>query len=363
MILFEYTASSFSQVEFEKNGSFVAVVLNYNKAGLIGKAAKSAFSQDWPCYEILAMDDSSTDGSDVEMLNMVKECVGEFPDKALKVTVVRNEVNLSTLGQWRQAVKLSSGKWFGMFCGDDESTTDRLSVADELIQSHPDAIAVCTNFNDSGSSSPHYPPGFFVKTTGDYGWNVPHSIMGCTAFWRRDVLELDLPDGTMDDFILTWLAIISKKGSLVWNFNRSTVSYGVGTGVTTVDRCGVADNDDSILGLYGKYKAVLRRGRRFGRNVWGKIKQFDDKFGSDKTISRQVRGYWISSLSEGGGWVDRLKALLMMLVVDTGNDYGGLRPQLVKKVAGRFVTRFFGAASFVGCYCVAAKIERLRRNG
>ena len=358
MILYRHKSRAFSEEAFRASGAMVAVVLNFNKSGTIARAVESAFGQQWPCYEILAMDDASTDGSDVEMLEAVIQCVSANSGKALRVTVVRNAKNLTTLGQWRQAATLSDGAWFGMFCGDDVSLPDRMSVAAGLIAANAEAAGVCTNFTDIGSSKMHKQKGFFIKTVRDYAWpSCADTIMGCTAFWRRDVLELDLPEGTMDDFVLTWTAVISRKGSLVWDFNRSTVRYGVGGGVTTIDTYGT-DGDASFAGLCRKYTAIKKRGRRFGRKVWDGIKRFDDRYGTDRIVSAQVRGHWIASWTEGGGWFERLKAVWTMFVIDRRNNYGGCRGELAKKTAGRFIVRFFGKAGFAAAYWLRAKCRK-----
>lgn len=332
MIQFEYTAKNFSEALFRANGALVAVVLNYNKKGMIGRAVRSALDQEYPCYEVLALDDASSDGSDKEMLEAVKTWTETHPQKALRVRVVRNEANLTTLGQWREAVRLSNGEWFGMFCGDDVALGNRLKVAAVLIAAHPRAAALCTNYYRGDTSELVHP----YSPSRD-------AILGCTAFWSRRVLEADLPRGTMDDFMLTWFARILNSGEFVFAMDQATVHYSFGTGVTT-------ELAEGAITLREKYRAVIARGRRFGYNVWEAIRAFDAAYGKDPRLTREIRGWWVLSATEGGGWFSRLKAVLTMLVVDRHNDYGGKRREIVTKCLGRFVTRFFGRWSFCLCY-------------
>ena len=362
MTAFDYTAEGFSEERFRECGAMVAVVMNYDKRGLVGRAVECAFAQDWPCYEILAIDDASTDGSGEEMLSSVRRCVEANPAKAVRARVVMNDVNVGVLGQWRRVVALSGGRWFGMFGADDEAMPCRMRKAAEMIAATPGAVAVCTNYVEDKSGKGFPIRGRFEKKPGDYSWPGPETVLGCTAFWRRDVLELDLPDGNMDDFVLTWLAVISKKGSLAWDLDAVTVRYGVGTGVTTMDRRGVDDSARSPVALYRKYRAIVRRGRRFGRGVWEKIRLFDESHGNDAVLSRQIRGHWVASWTEGGGWFERLAAVWTMLVVDRGNDYGGMRKELVGRTMRRFGARFFGAASFVPLLWLSSSL-RENANG
>ena len=95
MTAFDYTAEGFSEERFRECGAMVAVVMNYDKRGLVGRAVESAFAQDWPCYEILAIDDASTDGSGEEMLSSVRRCVEANPAKTVRARAVLNRVFLS----------------------------------------------------------------------------------------------------------------------------------------------------------------------------------------------------------------------------------------------------------------------------
>ena len=350
MIVFQYIAHSFSEKNFDACGKMVAVVMNYNKRGMISAAVKSAFEQDYPCYEILAMDDASCDGSDEEMIDSVKKCISDHPKKALKVTVIVNERNMTTLGQWRQAIMSSNGEWFGMFGGDDVSFSDRMRTTSDIITKHPRAVAVCTNFtNGMESTEPHYERNVKVCDSGDVrSWQEYSTIYGCAAFWRRSVLELDIPMGIMDDFILTWIAAIAHAGTFVWDCEKVTVRYSIGTGVTTEDRSRVDNDIEGIGSHWNLYYAIKRRGCRFGQRVWDEIKKYDDTYGSNRDLSNIVRGYWIASMSEGGWW-SRAKSLMMM-VFDCKNDYGGYRKSLMRKVISRMITKVLGPVTWVPIY-------------
>ena len=243
MTVYRHIADSFSQEKFAAAGAMVAVVMNYNKRGMVSRAVESAFAQDWPCYEILALDDASSDGSGQEMLEAVKREVAARPDMAVKVTVAINESNLTILGQWRQAIELSSGDWFGLFAADDVSLPDRMRISNRTIGDYPMAAGICTNFTRSENGKLNCAPGVYVKVAESPLWPDQETMRGCTAFWHRRLLSQDIPDGNMDDFILTWICAITKAGDLVWNMDETTVVYSTDTGVTTEDRKGVDDND------------------------------------------------------------------------------------------------------------------------
>lgn len=347
MTLLDYRSQSFDESRWRESGAFAAVVMNFNKRGLVARAVESTFAQDWPCYEILALDDASTDGGDDEMLAAVRACIAANPSKPLRVVACVNERNAGILGQWRRAVSISDAEWFGMFAADDEALSGRIRVAAATVAKFPGAAAVCTNYIEPPGDAMRWPGGLRVKRRGDLAWGRDRTVAGCTAFWRRRLLELDLPDGNMDDFVLTWLAVIAKCGDIVWNMDEATVRYSPHTGVTTMDRRDIDESSTSLTALYAKYKAIRRRGRRFGRNVWDAIKSFDDRYGTDSAVSRQVRGHWLASWTESGGWFERLRAMWIVAFVDRRNDYGGCRGEIVRKTFRRFAANILGPVSFI----------------
>ena len=346
MIALKYVSPSFSEELFAENGKMVAVVLNFNKAGMTRDAVKSAFAQDYPCYEILVMDDASEDGSEKEMIEAAKDFIAEYGNKAIKVTATVNETNRTTLGQWKEAVKISDGVWFGMFCGDDVSFPERMKTVSEEISRHPGAAGICTNYTVNSAGELAHEPDDEAFDANSLDWeNRAGTIYGCTAFWHRKVLSRDLPDGIMDDFVLTWIAAISNAGELVWKMSVPTVAYSASSGVTTSYRQDVDKTSASLLHFWKKYYAAKEHGKRFGRKVWDSIKDFSDRYASDREMAETVKGFWIASLSELG-WFDRLKAVWTVCAKERKNDFGGYRRRISRKVLIRFVSRFFGPFSF-----------------
>lgn len=302
-----FETPSFSEAAFRDGGSFVAVVLAYEQAGRAGAALRSALEQDWPCYEVLAMDDASRDGTADELKTEVLRFLAARPEKPLRVRYVRNAANRTTLGQWRQAVRLSSGEWFGMFCGDDVSQPNRLSVVAETIVRHAQAVAVCTNFIRSNTGKAAQRPSEYERTAEALAWDTPDTMYGCSTFWHRKVLVQDLPMSPLDDFTLTWVAVISGVGSLVWNFNAATVVYSVGTGITTEFQSDAKDSSNRFVRKYRQIVARHRHGKRFGHRVWTAIREFDLIHGKRPEVTRMVHDRWIRSIAEDGAILSYLK--------------------------------------------------------
>lgn len=367
-VLFSYVSSTWTERRYRELGGFVAVVLNYNKHGMIGAATQSALDQDFPCYDIVCLDDHSTDGSEKEMIETLEQFVAmekaKANPKAVRIICVVNSVNQMTTNQWKIAAKMSDGTWFGMFCGDDVSYPHRMKTAARHIAEHPTLLGLCTNADRSNG-------GKMLDRTGTLIWkgtdaNEPlEYLTGCTAFWKRDVLVMEKGRSVIDDLILTWCAIISGAGKhdefLLWSMDESTVAYSVGTGVTTLHEL------DKNRG--GWWARTLRMAKiegpdpKFaGTNLWRLVSEVDARYGSDNRVRERIRGNIRWWEIHDSGWLGRSRAAWVVLVREHGVDYGGKRAGILKYWIGRTARYSLGLASYCICQFIA-DVATLGRRG
>lgn len=357
-IVFSYIPTDWSNERFQKSGGFVAVVLNYNKAGLINKAARSALIQDYKCYEILFLDDCSTDGSEQELIDIAKEYAAN--GGRCKVTVVVNKKNRSILGQWKLAASLSEfGKWFIMFCGDDVSHPTRISKLSSLAQSNPTAWGICTYFATESNAG-------FSDAKGVLKWNGAmierpwHNFFGCTAMWRREVFDPNLPYYNLDDFFLFWSVIIRRQDdndtALVWDFNSVEVDYSVGSGITT-DVWKGKRSTSFVEKVFMLYQIKMSQIDRYGANLWSKISDFDVDNGHAGRIRQQIKGYNLLIEYSRMNWLQRLWGLILMYFKVV--NYGGMENFFKKSIRRIFLERILGKYSFLLCHIISNIKRRL----
>ena len=239
-VTYKYTPSPWDENAFHRAGGFTIVFFNYNKAPMIERSVQSVLNQDYPCLELLFMDDASSDGSGEAMERLVRSYRGRH-----KVLVVRNTANQYITGQWNIASRLASGSWLGMFCADDIAHPDRVSIAAQHILGHPTLRGFSTAAVDidghTGEVLPdsHYVPSPYFAN----GLDSPESLVenfrsnGATSFWHISLFEKPLPRVPLDDDYLHYRCYFQNQGVdgpiFFYNSDVKTIDYTIGVGVTS----------------------------------------------------------------------------------------------------------------------------------
>ena len=108
----------------------ISVVLPvYNSLGTLEKAVKSILNQTFEDFELLIINDGSTDGS-TEMINTLS-----LKDPRIKVFHLRR---MGIARALNFGLKMSSGKYIARMDADDFSHSDRLQVQFDYLEKHPE---------------------------------------------------------------------------------------------------------------------------------------------------------------------------------------------------------------------------------
>lgn len=237
-IAYSYTPEDWSQEEFLRLGGFTVVCLNYNQLKYIEKSVAAALAQDFPRLEMFFMDNASTDGSGDLLEKLVRPYRGRH-----KVTVVRNEVNVYITGQWNIVSKLATGNWLGMFCGDDISHPDRVSLVAERIRKYPTLRGISTAAVDidvaTGLPLPdsHYVPApYFANGTDSWEeLSANFKSNGSTSFWHKSLFADSIPFVPLDDNYLHFRVFVLNHGVngpiFLYDSSIKTIDYSVGVGI------------------------------------------------------------------------------------------------------------------------------------
>lgn len=115
---------------------FSIIIPLYNKRDEIGRALKSVLDQTFQDFEIIVINDGSTDGGEEE--------VGAITDRRVQLLHQKN----SGQGAARNAgIKYANGWFISFLDADDSWATDHLHVILGLILKFPLAGAYCTSFS------------------------------------------------------------------------------------------------------------------------------------------------------------------------------------------------------------------------
>ena len=95
----------------ENNHPKISVILtSYNHAKYIVEAIDSALNQSFKNFELIIVDDKSSDNS--------VEIIQKYQDSSLKFIV--NEVNLGICGAFNLSILEAKGKYIAHICSDDK---------------------------------------------------------------------------------------------------------------------------------------------------------------------------------------------------------------------------------------------------
>ena len=139
----------------------------FNAADTIVRAVESAMAQDWPNFEVVIVDDCSTDGSAAA----VTAAITDEP----RAKLVRHSRNLGP-GAARNTILLEArGEFVAFFDDDDESLPARISDQVNTLTAHE-------SLNDTGliacyaSGVRHYPKGYTMAlpAIGSRGAQIPN---------------------------------------------------------------------------------------------------------------------------------------------------------------------------------------------
>ena len=106
----------------------------YNNRSTIGTAIASVLDQRFEDFELVVVDDGSTDGGD--------EVVRRFRDS--RIRFVRDAANHGFVARLNQLTELASGDYLARMDGDDICHPDRLARQVEHLERHPQVDVVAT---------------------------------------------------------------------------------------------------------------------------------------------------------------------------------------------------------------------------
>ena len=109
-------------VKMKKNPTVSVVIPTYNRAPLIGRSIKSVLNQTYQDFEIIIVDDASTDNT--------KEVVSNFNDE--RIRYIQHEENKGEAAARNTGIKATRCDYIAPQDSDDEWIPEKLSTQIEL---------------------------------------------------------------------------------------------------------------------------------------------------------------------------------------------------------------------------------------
>ncbi|MCL5771858.1 MAG: glycosyltransferase family 2 protein [Actinobacteria bacterium] len=118
---------------------FTIAIPVYNRLNYLKEAVNSALNQTFTNFELLIIDDNSTEDN-------VWDYISSLKDK--RIRAIKNKENLGIVPNWIKCIEEANGKWFKFLLSDDILYKNALSFLYELIRNYPDNFVIVTSGKD-----------------------------------------------------------------------------------------------------------------------------------------------------------------------------------------------------------------------
>jgi len=173
------------------------LIPTYNRENLIKETVESALEQTYDDYEIIIVDNKSTDNT--------YKIAEEYADKNEKIKAFQNENNLGPVGNWKIALQKSSGEYIKFLWSDDLIDKMFLEKTVPILENNADIGFVYTKteiFNKNSQKEVYrlgetgkYDSKIFIEGALINKYSVPVSP-GCSIFRKKDTFIIDeIPNG------------------------------------------------------------------------------------------------------------------------------------------------------------------------
>jgi glycosyltransferase involved in cell wall biosynthesis len=141
-----------NEIMNETNPLISVIMPVYNAEKYVKEAIESILNQTFPDWELIIIDDCSTDNS--------IEIIQSFQDE--RIILLKNEINLGVSKAPNKGIRIALGKYVTKMDADDISLPTRFKKQVEFLEKHPDYVLCASNVQMFGTKQD-----FFVLPTED----------------------------------------------------------------------------------------------------------------------------------------------------------------------------------------------------
>ena len=186
----------------------VSIIMpNYNGAAFLGEAVKSVLCQTYPYFELLVIDDCSTD----ESLSIL----GFYRDP--RIHVLKNEKNLGPGGSRNRGIEAASGRFIAFLDSDDVWLPEKLERQVEFMVSRDIAFS-CHGYYVCAETMDNVVKEYLPPSRVTYQDVLRNNTIGCLSAMidLTKVGKVYMPTGrcTREDMV-TWLRVLERCGECV----------------------------------------------------------------------------------------------------------------------------------------------------
>jgi glycosyltransferase involved in cell wall biosynthesis len=196
-----------------KNASFSVIVPTFNVQSYVVEAFDSIFGQDYDNFEVIIVDDASTDNT----AQKIEEYIALYDNKRIKF--IKCEINRGSSIVREEGLKFAKNEWILFLDSDDRYKEGLFRELNEVIQNNPDINIIEFNFDWVYEYTKHKRVAYNNRGESGIRKSSEENIMTALAVWnkcfKREFLEnLNLPTiprTIIDDAPLTVCALLAAK--------------------------------------------------------------------------------------------------------------------------------------------------------
>lgn len=208
------------------NTPLISIIMPaHNSAGFIREAVSSVISQNYSNWELIIVDDCSSDNTIENALISIPASISD------KVKILKNEKNLGAAGSRNRGVKEACGEWVAFLDSDDVWEKDKLKKQAEFIE-NTNSVLVFTGssfMDETGRRLSHV---LHVPKEVTYEELLPQNIISCSSVLvKKDIyLAYPMPEfGKIHEDFASWLMILKDTEIPAAGIDEPLLIYRVST--------------------------------------------------------------------------------------------------------------------------------------
>ncbi|HEY4011413.1 MAG TPA: glycosyltransferase family 2 protein [Acidobacteriaceae bacterium] len=211
----------------ERRAGLVSVVMPaHNSERTLAESVRSVLAQTYPDWELVFVDDASTDGT----LTLARELAREEP----RIRVLSLEQNVGVAEARNRGIEAGTGQYLAFLDSDDLWLPDKLEVQVEFMRSTGAAFSFAQyrRIGVDGALGNPVP----IPATVNYEQLLRGNSIGCLTVLidRNQVLDISMPKIRHEDYV-TWLRIL-KQGHIAHGIQKDLARYRVTSASVSSDK-------------------------------------------------------------------------------------------------------------------------------
>ncbi len=216
----------------------------FNSEQYIGRAIESVISQTYSNWQLLVIDDGSTD----ESVSVVRS----FAEKDLRVHIIVNEKNFGTAKTRNRGFDLFRGDYAALLDSDDIWLPEKLEKQVRLAEKSRADIIYCS-YRMIDENGNRLWDDFIVPTVTDFNYMLSSSVISCsTALLSGNIVErYRFPETLYHEDYAFWMMLL-RDGAKACGVQEVLAEYRIRAGSRASDKWKVAQ------GRWHIYRKVLK---------------------------------------------------------------------------------------------------------